>query len=97
MFYTPEDRAAGEPEREFISAVSDVYSAEGWRVRKDGQRFWANVTLTALCDDSGELRGFAKVTRDKTEYRRAQEERIRLEGAKEALRAPGSISPRGQN
>jgi signal transduction histidine kinase len=52
----------------------------------DGQRFWANVTLTALFNDSGELRGFAKVTRDMTEYRRAQEERIRLERAEEALR-----------
>lgn len=60
MFYTPEDRAAGEPERELISATSSVHSAEGWRVRKNGERFWASVTLTALFDDSGELRGFAK-------------------------------------
>jgi PAS domain S-box-containing protein len=88
IFYAPEDRAAGEPEREIISATSGVYSTEGWRVRKDGQRFWANVTLTALFNDSGELRGFAKVTRDMTEYRRAQEERIRLERAEEALRFP---------
>jgi len=86
MFYTPEDRAASEPERELISATSGVYSAEGWRVRKDGQRFWANVTLAALFNDCGELRGFAKVTRDMTEYRRAQEERIRLGRAEDVLR-----------
>jgi signal transduction histidine kinase len=46
---------------------------EGWRLRKDGTRFWANVVITALHDDQGELRGFAKVTRDMTERRRSEE------------------------
>jgi PAS domain S-box-containing protein len=52
------------------------FEDEGWRVRKDGSRFWANVVITALRDPDGKLRGFAKVTRDLTE-RRAQEERVR--------------------
>ena len=47
---------------------------EGWRVRKDGSRFWANVIITALYDDTGRLRGYAKITRDLTEKRRIQEE-----------------------
>jgi len=85
IFYTPEDRTVGEPERELTAASSGVYKSEGWRLRKDGQRFWAGVTLTPLIDESNDLRGFAKVTQDMTEHRRAQEERIRLERAEEAL------------
>ena len=85
IFYTPEDRTVGEPERELTAASSGVYKSEGWRLRKDGQRFWASVTLTPLIDESNDLRGFAKVTQDMTEHRRAQEERIRLERAEEAL------------
>ena len=66
-FYPPEDVAAGKPERELqIAATQGRVEDEGWRVRKDGSRFWANVVITALRDDSGELRGFAKVTRDLT-------------------------------
>jgi PAS domain S-box-containing protein len=86
MFFTPEDRAAGEPERQLAAATAGAYEAEGWRVRKNGQRFWVNVTVTPLYGERGELRGFAKVTRDMTEQRRAQDERIRLERAEEALR-----------
>jgi PAS domain S-box-containing protein len=85
MFFTPEDRAAGEPERHLLAATSGVHEAEGWRVRKDGQRFWVHATVTPLFDAAGKLRGFAKVTRDMTEQRRAQAERIRLERAEEAL------------
>src|SRR6185295_20374831 len=55
----------------------DRFEDEGWRVRKDGSRFWANVVITALRDRQGQLLGFAKVTRDLTE-RREHEERLRL-------------------
>jgi len=86
LFYSEEDRAAGEPERELRAASRGVHETEGWRVRKDGQRFWASVTLTPLYTESGALRGFAKVTRDMTERHLANEERIRIERAEEALR-----------
>lgn len=85
MFYLPEALAAGTPERELETAISTGRSEdEGWRVRKDGTTFWANVLITALIDDQGKLLGFAKVTRDLTERRAAEEavrhseERIRL-------------------
>jgi PAS domain S-box-containing protein len=76
-FYTPEDIAAGKPERELETArelgrVED----EGWRIRKDGSRFWASVVITPLRDEHGELRGFGKVTRDLT-ARRETDDRLR--------------------
>ena len=72
--YTPEDRAAGKPSLELEAARRLGHAEdEGWRLRKDGGRFWANATLTALYDAEGNVRGFAKVTRDLTE-RRAREE-----------------------
>jgi PAS domain S-box-containing protein len=72
-FYTPEDVAAGRPQRLLATAAAEGSVAdEGWRVRRDGSRFWASVTLTAL-REGGELVGFAKVTRDLTERREAQE------------------------
>jgi PAS domain S-box-containing protein len=72
-FYTEEDIAGGKPERELtIAATQGRLEDEGWRVRKDGSRFWANVIITALRDEAGGLRGFAKVTRDLTEQRRAE-------------------------
>ncbi|MGH8631924.1 MAG: PAS domain S-box protein, partial [Burkholderiales bacterium] len=74
-FYPPEDVAAGIPDRHLESArTTGRAEAEGWRVRKDGSRFFASVTLTALRDESGALHGFTKVTRDITERRRAEEE-----------------------
>jgi PAS domain S-box-containing protein len=74
QFYTPEDRKAGIPSRALAQAASGTpYEAEGWRVRKDGSRFWAMVALSAIRDERGELVGFAKVTRDITERRQAQE------------------------
>ncbi len=67
-FYTPEDVAAGKPERELRSAAADGrLEDEGWRVRRDGSRFWANVVMTALRDRDGALIGFAKITRDVTD------------------------------
>ncbi|MCX2950022.1 PAS domain-containing sensor histidine kinase [Lentzea sp. NEAU-D7] len=74
-FYPPEDVQSGKPEWELRVAKADgAIEDEGWRVRKDGTRFWANVIITALHDDSGELRGFGKVTRDMTERRRAEQQ-----------------------
>jgi PAS domain S-box-containing protein len=76
-FYPPEDIAAGKPAWELEVAERDGrLEDEGWRVRKDGTRIWANVIITALRDESGGLVGFAKVTRDLTQ-RRAAEERLR--------------------
>ncbi len=73
-FYPPEDVAAGKTERELAIAVAEGrVEDEGWRVRKDGSQFWANVVITALRDETGALCGFAKVTRDMTERRRAAE------------------------
>jgi len=73
-FYPPESIASGLPERELEGAIRDGrYEDEGWRVRKDGTRFWANVVITALRDSDGILIGFAKVTRDLTERRRHEE------------------------
>jgi len=74
VFYPPEDRAAGLPERMLEQARREGrYTAQGWRVRKDGTRFWADVVVTALRNRAGELTGYAKVTRDITERRRAEE------------------------
>ena len=85
-FYPPEAVATGWPEEELRrAAASGRFEDEGWRVRKDGTRFWANVVITALRDPgTGELTGYAKVTRDLTERRqheealRTSEERLRL-------------------
>jgi len=78
-FYTEADREAGRPDRNLATArVEDHAEDEGWRVRKDGETFWANVTITAIRDDDGTLRGFAKVTRDMTE-RREYEEQLQRE------------------
>ena len=75
IFYPPEKVAAGWPDHELKEAARvGRFEDEGWRVRKDGTRFWANVVITALHDSDGRLLGFGKVTRDLTE-RRAGEER----------------------
>jgi PAS domain S-box-containing protein len=74
MFFTPEDRAAGLPQRELREAVAHGrFELEGWRQRKDGSRFYAAVSLSALCDPDGRLIGFVKVTQDITERRRLAE------------------------
>ncbi|QFU15869.1 hybrid sensor histidine kinase/response regulator [Microvirga thermotolerans] len=82
-FYTEEDRATGLPARALRTAREQgKFEGEGWRVRKDGTRFWAHVVLDAIHDDTGTLIGFAKITRDITERKKAQEA---LAQAREAL------------
>ena len=84
-FYPEEDKIAGKPENELVLARKDgSVEDEGWRVRKDGSRFWANVLITAVFDSTGTLRGFAKVTRDITERRHAEEMRTALLEQREA-------------
>src|SRR3954469_16478569 len=85
VFYPEEARARKWPEQELEMAMAQGrFEDEGWRVRKDGTLFWANVIITALKDDRGTLRGFAKITRDLSERRRQvnllrqSEERFRL-------------------
>jgi PAS domain S-box-containing protein len=95
VFYTDADRAAGQPEAILERARREGRAgAEGWRVRKDGSSFWADVSVTPLRDPDGTLYGFAKVTRDATERRAAQlrERELAMEqharaAAEEALRA----------
>jgi PAS domain S-box-containing protein len=73
-FYPPEAIASGLPEHELVVAEAvGRFEDEGWRLRKDGTRFWANVTITALRDRAGNLLGFAKVTRDLSERRQIEE------------------------
>jgi PAS domain S-box-containing protein len=72
-FYTEPDRSAGVPARALYTAANEGrFEAEGWRVRKDGTVFWANVVIDPIRDEGGELIGFAKITRDITERRNAQ-------------------------
>jgi PAS domain S-box-containing protein len=85
VFYTPKDREDGVPQRALMTAAQDGrFEAEGWRIRKDGSRFWANVVVDAVHDDTGDLIGFAKITRDMTE-RRAVEEQLRQSQKMEAI------------
>jgi signal transduction histidine kinase len=78
MFYTREAQQARRPERELeVATRVGRYEEEGWRLRKDGSRFWANAVITAIRDSSGDLVGFGKVTRDITERREMQRERER--------------------
>lgn len=76
-FYTPEDRTAGLPEHVLATArETGHYEGEGWRVRKNGDRFWASVVVTPIRNDQGEMIGFSKITRDVTD-RKNLLERIR--------------------
>jgi PAS domain S-box-containing protein len=82
-FYTEEDRAAGLPSEALrIAEFEGRFEREGWRLRKDGDRFWAHVVIDPIRDDAGEIIGFAKVTRDITERTEA---RRTLEQARESL------------
>ena len=78
-FYPPDDVRDGKPDRELrIATLEGRYEEEGWRLRKDGSSFWANVLITALFDGHGQLLGFSKVTRDMTERKLADEQREQL-------------------
>jgi PAS domain S-box-containing protein len=82
-FYSLEDAAAGEPKRNLeIAAREGRLEKEGWRYRKDGTRFWANVVIDSIRSPAGVLIGFAKITRDMTERREAQ---LQLDRAREAM------------
>jgi PAS domain S-box-containing protein len=84
-FYPREDVAAGKCERELeVAAREGRFEDEGWRVRKDGSRFWANVVITPLRSQAGDLIGFAKVARDLTERRQAEENLRALAAAERA-------------
>jgi PAS domain S-box-containing protein len=84
-FYTEEDIRDGKPARELaIARAEGSVEDEGWRVRKDGSRFWANVVITAVHDQRGSLRGFAKVTRDISDRKRAEETQHALFEQREA-------------
>jgi PAS domain S-box-containing protein len=79
-FYTPADQASGKPERALkIARDTGKYEEEGWRVRKDGTFFWASVVIDPIRNPSGELIGFAKITRDITERKEAQEELAKVQ------------------
>ena len=85
IFHPEEDIRSGKPARELeIAREYGVYEEEGWRLRKDGSRFWANVIITAVHDETGRLRGFAKVTRDITERKQAEETQRALLQQREA-------------
>jgi PAS domain S-box-containing protein len=89
-FYPPEEIARGKLEKQLrVAAAEGRLEDEGWRVRKDGSRFWANVVVTALRDESGALRGFGTVTRDITERKQAEQSladrSVQLEAANKEL------------
>lgn len=87
-FYTEEDLNSGKGELVLkLAAETGRFEDEGWRVRKDGSKFWANVVITALRDQTGNLKGFAKVTRDVTESKRLEAERNQLLAREQASRA----------
>lgn len=94
VFYTPEDRAEGLPELALRKAREEGrFEREGWRLRKDGSRFWAHVIIDPIRNDAGEIIGFAKVTRDITERMQAQRE---LELARQALFQSQKLDAIGQ-
>lgn len=79
-FYPEQDKLAGKPAMELrVARAEGRYEEEGWRIRKDGSRFWANVVITAVHDERGKLRGFAKVTRDMTDRKRSEDARLKAD------------------
>jgi PAS domain S-box-containing protein len=95
VFYPAEDIARGKPAWELeVASREGRLEDEGWRLRKDGSRFWANVVITALRDESGTLIGFAKVTRDLTE--RVQAEKQAIEDARRLAAAETSNRTRSE-
>ena len=92
-FYTEEDRASGQPQLVLEIAAKGKFETEGWRVRKDGSRFWANVVIDPIRDGEGKLLGFVKVTRDITERRETQ---TALEETREMLAQAQKMEALGQ-
>jgi len=93
-FYTPEDRQAGLPERALNTAIVEGrFEGEGWRVRKDGTRFWCHVVIDPIRDPGGNLLGFAKITRDISDTAEAQKD---LKLAREALFQSQKLQAVGQ-
>ena len=96
QFYTPEDIQLDVPKQALAEAAKrGRFEAEGWRMRKDGSRFWASVVIDRITDEAGELVGFAKVTRDVTERKKAQDELQRVQqvlAASQKLEAVGQLS-----
>jgi len=93
-FYTPDDRANGVPQRSLsIAEREGKFETEGWRLRKDGSRFWANIVINAIRDRTGKLVGFAKVTKDATERREAE---AALQRAQEQLAQAQKMEGIGQ-
>ncbi len=93
-FYTEADRAAGEPAKALRTAAAEGrFEKEGWRVRKDGVPFWAHVVIDPIRDDAGAIIGFAKITRDITERRKAQSE---LDETRQALFQSQKLDAIGQ-
>jgi PAS domain S-box-containing protein len=93
-FYTPEDREAGMPQKVLETAAREgKYEGEGWRMRKDGSRFWASVVVDRINDAKGRLVGFAKITRDMTEKREAE---LRLRDSREQLFRSQKMGALGQ-
>jgi PAS domain S-box-containing protein len=93
VFYSEDEVEAGKPDAELETALREGgIEDEGWRLRKDGSRFWANVVITPLFGDDGTLRGFAKVTRDVTDRKEADEARDRfIANAAHELRTPLTV------
>jgi len=103
--FPPDKASAAKARRELeVAGITGQYREEGERVRKDGSRFWADVTLAAVRDAEGQLRGFAKVLRDITERKQAEDERARAAGFDGLLAKPADmdalervLSPRGRD
>lgn len=94
LFYTPEDRERGEPQKTLQAAIDNGSAErEGWRLRKNGERFWASIVIDPIRGEAGEIIGFAKVTRDLTERQKVQAE---LDAAREALFQAQKIEALGQ-
>ena len=94
IFYAEEDRKAGLPDRALETALrAGKYEAEAWRVRKDGSRFFASIAIDPILDEAGKLQGFAKITRDITERREAQQA---LKAAQEQLALSQKMEAVGQ-
>jgi PAS domain S-box-containing protein len=95
VFCSADDVAACKPDRELAIATAEGrFEEEGWRYRKDGSRFWANVVITALRDEDGKLLGFSKITRDMTERKQGEENARRLVEEETARRAAEDLAVR---